>query len=84
MARIRTKRCETCAACGRLYRKKWFFFGRSKKLYCTALREMTEAENSCNEWKKREVICDLSSERFAEAEKDVAAISRKLSELGWE
>lgn len=78
------KKCKTCTHCKRLYRRIWFTFMQFTLLYCADRRALTEGENSCEKWQKRKAETDLSSECFEKAEQDIAAISAKLEELGWE
>lgn len=73
-------KCAKCANCKQLYFKYLCKFNFCGKYYCTALDKIIDKNKTdCLIWEKRKVYYDLSCERFDDAEKDIAEISKYFS-----
>ncbi len=68
------KTCSTCNACKQIYRRLCLGFFSNKWYYCAVRCEMTKRENSCENWRKKQAVYDLSAQRFDEAERDIKAL----------
>ncbi len=68
--------CKTCGNCKRFYVVYGFKPARTHIVYCTVKGEPTESASSCERWCKKEVLYDLSSERFDEAAENIKFLMR--------
>lgn len=74
-----TKSCKSCGNCKRLYRNFYYLFSPDNYFLCIVSGKFTDKENSCVRWRKRD-DCDLSKNRFDEAEEDIKKILNLLGE----
>ncbi len=68
------KTCKTCNACKQIYRRWCVRFWSDKRYYCAVRREMTKRENSCEDWREKQIAYDLSAQRFDEAERNIKVL----------
>lgn len=71
MKPTKTRICEFCDACKRLYTIGRYRYWRERYYYCMVNDTITNKKGSCEMWKRKKTEYDLSEQRFDEVEKDV-------------
>ena len=74
------KKCKTCDNCRQLYRRPEYRFYKDDKLYCAERENVTDGDDCCERWKKKQNKEESLSERFDEAIDDITYLLKYLAD----
>ena len=82
MRTIKIKKCKNCQYCERLYRKIIKFW-KMQRFVCVNCNRLIKLNDSCEQWQRKVIEYDFSSERFDYVEECLRYIENNTYKNNW-